>query len=144
MYAPVITNVTPSTARTGDEITLTGLRFGPTEELASVTLNGIVCPVISWSNTSVTCTVPHATSGTLTLISKTNNVKDYGAVGSGAVDDTDAIQDAIDDLPLGGSILYFPAGTYKVLAPGAGTYTILSLADTNIKVMGDGIGLSTI
>ena len=144
MYPPSITSVSPAGGRTGEEFTLTGLRFGPTEELASVTLNGVVCPIVSWSNTQVTCTVPHTTSGTLTLTSKTNNVKDYGAVGSGAVDDTDAIQDAIDDLPTDGSILYFPAGTYKVLAPGAGTYTILSLADTNIKVMGDGIGLSTI
>lgn len=111
-FQPVITSITPSSARVGDEITITGLRFGPTDELASVTLNGVVCPVTSWSDTVVKVIVPSTTSGTLTLTSRTNNVKDYGAVGSGAVDDTSAIQDAIDDLPVGSSKLYFPAGDY--------------------------------
>jgi len=42
------------------------------------------------------------------------NVRNFGAVGSGSVDDTDAIQSAIDSLNNTGGIVYFPAGTYLV------------------------------
>lgn len=41
------------------------------------------------------------------------NVKFAGAYGTGNVDDTKAIQGAIDSLPNGGTV-YFPAGTYKI------------------------------
>lgn len=41
------------------------------------------------------------------------NVKDYGAVGSGLVDDTEAIKTAIDAITaLGGGTIYFPKGRY--------------------------------
>ncbi|ATY64012.1 LysM domain protein [Cordyceps militaris] len=52
------------------------------------------------------------------------NVKDYGAVGDGVTDDTDAIQKAISDgkrcgkgcpeSSVSGAIVYFPSGTYRV------------------------------
>ncbi len=59
---------------------------------------------------------------------KINNVKDFGAVGDGIKDDTQAIQDAIDNLyefPVlhadntskmnkEGGVVFFPAGSYKV------------------------------
>ncbi len=46
-----------------------------------------------------------------------HNVKDYGAVGNGAADDTAAIQSAINaaTATLGrGEAVYFPAGVYKL------------------------------
>ena len=42
------------------------------------------------------------------------NVRDFGAVGDGVKDDTDAIRTALSFLPEGGR-LYFPAGTYLTL-----------------------------
>lgn len=42
------------------------------------------------------------------------SVQDFGAVGDGSTDDTDAILDAIAAMPANGSGLYFPPGTYIV------------------------------
>jgi hypothetical protein len=42
------------------------------------------------------------------------SVKDFGAVGNGATDDTVAIQNAIDFGVLNKQIIYFPSGTYLV------------------------------
>ena len=41
------------------------------------------------------------------------NVRDYGAIGNGGLDDTAAIDRAIDALP-GAGIIYFPPGLYRI------------------------------
>jgi parallel beta-helix repeat protein len=43
------------------------------------------------------------------------NVRDYGAVGDGATDDTDAIQSALDTPGPQGGVVYVPRGTYLLL-----------------------------
>ena len=55
-----------------------------------------------------TCVLPFRTKAESCAL----NVKDFGAAGDGAADDTAAIQRAILLLPAGGR-LYFPAGTYR-------------------------------
>lgn len=45
------------------------------------------------------------------------NVKDYGAQGDGATDDTAAIQAAINAVPASGGCVYFPKGAYITSAP---------------------------
>jgi hypothetical protein len=58
----------------------------------------------------------------------------YGAVGDGATDDTDAFQDAIDDIvAAGGGILYAPGATYAF----EGT---LDIDNAPIFFLGDGSG----
>jgi len=45
----------------------------------------------------------------------TINVKDYGAVGDDSTDDTTSIQNAINAAyAIGGGVVFFPAGTYKI------------------------------
>lgn len=43
----------------------------------------------------------------------TVSVKDFGAVGDGATDDTQAIQSAINSFPNGNGCIHFPPGSYK-------------------------------
>lgn len=62
------------------------------------------------------------------------NVRAAGAAGNGSTDDTDAIQAAIDDLPVAGGTVYFPAGTYRL----TDTLTLRS----NLILVGDGDGAS--
>ena len=45
------------------------------------------------------------------------NVKDVGAKGDGQTNDTQAIQAAINDIPVEGVSLFFSAGTYILSAP---------------------------
>lgn len=76
------------------------------------------------------------------------NVKRFGAVGNGAVDDTEAIQRALDAAyKSGGGDVYFPAGIYKVgnlvvrdnvEITGGGHAAVI---DGNIVVSGSGCGL---
>lgn len=44
----------------------------------------------------------------------TLNVLDFGATGDGSTDDADAIQAALDAVPVGGATVFFPTGNYKI------------------------------
>lgn len=55
------------------------------------------------------------------------NVKDYGALGDNSTDDRAAIQAAIDAVPVGGGIVYFPTGTYIVGGAGLSSQSAGSL-----------------
>lgn len=52
------------------------------------------------------------TAQELGLTTSIINVKNYGAVGDGVTDDSQAIRDAIADVPLDGGYLLFPSGVY--------------------------------
>lgn len=67
----------------------------------------------------------------------TANVKAYGATGDGATDDTAFVQAAIDAIEaLGGGMLYFPPGTYKVTAELTVTQPMV--------ILGAGMGVSLV
>lgn len=68
---------------------------------------------------SVSVTRPQAgrTVATLSAYLTNNavfNVKDFGAVGDGATDDTAVVESAIAALPSTGGELFFPSGTYRI------------------------------
>jgi len=46
--------------------------------------------------------------------SAVRNVRDFGAVGNGSVDDTTAFRNAVSSLPSDGGTVYVPAGNYKI------------------------------
>lgn len=64
------------------------------------------------------------------------NVKDYGAVGDGVADETNAVQQALGDLAAaGGGTLIFPPGTYWWPSPHT------AQIKSNITIQGDGATL---
>lgn len=63
----------------------------------------------------------------------------FGATGDGVTNDSEAIQAAFDAVAAAwGGTIYFPAGTYKVLA------AVAIPTDVPVKVVGDGIDTTTI
>jgi hypothetical protein len=61
------------------------------------------------------------------------NVKAFGAIGDGLLDDTQAVQAAINAVPTTGGIVVFPAGTYRIIAP-------LTIATNSVTLAGMGRG----
>lgn len=66
------------------------------------------------------------------------NVKEYGAIGDGIIDDTIAIQNAINSLNTDtGGVVYIPPGTYKVTSS-------ITVSKLYVHILGAGIGSTTI
>ena len=85
-----------------------------------------------------------------TALAGTFNVKSYGAKGDGTTDDVAAIQAAIDAAgAAGGGHVYFPPGTYKLIAYTTVTYTGGGTTTYHLRVLNDritfrGVGRSSI
>ena len=77
---------------------------------------------------------------TSTITAKNNlnfrviNVRDYGAVGNGIANDTTACQNAASAVT-SNSVLYFPAGTYKITS----AFGFASTTLQNVTICGDGM-----
>lgn len=92
---------------------------------------------ITWFDSPSTTTPVSATNLNRATKRLVYNVKDYGAAGNGTSDDSTAIQAALTTAgAAGGGIVYLPAGTYA-------TTKCLNVP-SNITVMGDGMGVTTI
>ena len=77
---PVISSVSATTGSIGSQVVITGSGFGSSQNGSAVTLNDAPVTINSWSNTSITITIPiGATSGPL-LVSVAPNVDDSNAV----------------------------------------------------------------
>jgi RHS repeat-associated protein len=64
--APVITSISPTRGTIGSEVVVAGSNFGASQGGSVVTLNATPAIINSWSNTSITITIPSgATSGLL-------------------------------------------------------------------------------
>ena len=80
-----ISSINPSTAPANASVSLTGAGFGATQGSSTVQFNNVTASVSSWSNTSITVTVPsNATSGpvTVTVGGVTSNGVQFTAAGS--------------------------------------------------------------
>jgi RHS repeat-associated protein len=65
---PNITSLTPSTGAASTSVIVAGSGFGSLQGASTITLNGVAATVTSWSDTSITATVPSgATSGNVVV-----------------------------------------------------------------------------
>ena len=98
----------------GDTVTFTsGLHVGALVKFSTaIQLSGGVAD--SSQVTYVPAGTGAVTTNVQTKLRETVSVKDFGAVGDGVTDDTDAILAAITAMPANGSNLNFPFGTYIV------------------------------
>jgi RHS repeat-associated protein len=78
--APLISTLSATTGPVGTQVVISGSGFGTTQSTSVVTLNGALVTVNSWSNTSITITIPTgATTGPL-LVSVAPNMNDSNYV----------------------------------------------------------------
>jgi RHS repeat-associated protein len=62
--SPTITSLSPTSGKPGTVVTITGNTFGATQDSGTVTFNGLIVDVTTWSDTSITASLPTgATSG---------------------------------------------------------------------------------
>lgn len=75
------------------------------------------------------------------LLDYSFSVKDFGATGDGATDDTTAIQNALNHLNSAGGTLYFPAGSYRITSALSVTFTYTTVTSIlRPSIRGDGPG----
>lgn len=78
---PVIASVTPNVGLAGTTVTITGSNFGSTQSTSTVSFNGVIAAVTSWSATQIVCNSPAtATTGNIlvTVSSVASNAVPYG------------------------------------------------------------------
>lgn len=69
-WAPQISGVAPTKVLPNDTLTITGTGFtsGATHDFPTVKINGVTASYTSWSDTSITATVPDTSSGAVVVI----------------------------------------------------------------------------
>ncbi len=67
----------------------------------------------------------------------------YNADNTGSTDVTDIVQQAINNLPTTGGVVYFPAGEYLLSVPSSRSYGVL-VNKSNVVIRGAGAGLTKI
>jgi len=140
--APAITNVSPAAGPVGTSVTITGSNFGATQGSSTVKFNGITATPGSWSNTSITCTVPAgATTGPVVVTAGGNasngftfTVADVGTI-TGTVSragDAAAINgatvEALQSSVVKGSTTSGADGAYSITGLLSGTYDVRASA----------------
>ena len=78
--APVITSLSSTTATVGTQITISGSNFGNTQNGSVVTLNAVPLTINSWSNISITVTVPTGALSGFLLVSTAPSMNDSNAL----------------------------------------------------------------
>jgi Cellulose binding domain/Glycosyl hydrolase family 12/IPT/TIG domain len=84
---PSIASISPASGTAGSSVTLTGTNFGSTQGSSTVNFGVTPATVTSWSNTSITATVPNLTAGavsvSVTVGGTTSNSVSYTVNASG-------------------------------------------------------------
>ncbi len=121
-------SATPNSATTSTSNTTPAAATTPTSNVTSIATTTSTPSVTPAAATTTVSNAPVFT-GSLTSWS---NVTSFGAKGNGTTDDTAAIQNALNQLGQSGkpSVLYLPAGTYKISS------TLNLTGAINVRIVG--------
>jgi len=126
--APVITAVSATTGSIGSQVVISGSGFGATQGGSAVLLNGAAVTINTWSDTSITITIPPgATSGPL-LVSVAPTMNDSNAVRFTVTSQplpVSWLDQDVGSVGLAGSASY-ANGTFTVAGAGQGTFSTSS------------------
>ena len=78
--APVITSVSATTGAIGSTVVITGSNFGASQEGSVVTLNAAPVTINSWSNTSISITIPSGATSGLLVVSVAPSMNDSNPI----------------------------------------------------------------
>jgi RHS repeat-associated protein len=78
--APAITSVSATSGSIGSQVIVTGQNFGALQGNSSVLLNGVATTINSWSNTSITSTIPTGSASGYLVVSVAPSMNDSNPV----------------------------------------------------------------
>ena len=143
---PNITSLSPATGPVGSPVTVNGTNFGATQNLSTVTFNGVAATPTSWSNTAIGLTVPAgATTGPVVVT--VNGIASNGVTfttTSGSIAGT--VTRAGDGVPISGALVEaLQSGIVKgsTNTLGDGTYSIANLAPGTYDIRGSAAQYAT-
>ncbi|HZN00858.1 MAG TPA: carboxypeptidase regulatory-like domain-containing protein, partial [Pyrinomonadaceae bacterium] len=143
---PNITSLSPATGPVGSPVTVNGTNFGATQNLSTVTFNGVAATPTSWSNTAIGLTVPAgATTGpvVVTVNAIASNSVTFTTT-SGSIAGT--VTRAGDGVPISGALVEaLQSGIVKgsTNTLGDGTYSIANLAPGTYDIRGSAAQYAT-
>ncbi|HWZ41997.1 MAG TPA: IPT/TIG domain-containing protein, partial [Candidatus Saccharimonadales bacterium] len=73
---PFVSYYSPTGGASGTQVTINGAYFQPTQRDSTVTFNGVVAPIVSWSDTQIIAAVP-ATASTGPMQVSVNGTRSY-------------------------------------------------------------------
>jgi YD repeat-containing protein len=84
ILTPSITAVAPASGQAGQAVTITGTDFGATQGTSTVTFNGTVATVTSWSDTSISVLVPGGAPSGPVVVNVNGTVASNGVTFTGS------------------------------------------------------------
>jgi regulation of enolase protein 1 (concanavalin A-like superfamily) len=123
--APVITAVSATTGSIGSQVVISGSGFGASAGGSAVLLNGAAVTINTWSDTSLTITIPPGATSGLLLVSVAPSMNDSNAVRFTVTSQplpVSWLDQDVGSVGLAGSAGY-ANGTFTVAGAGQGTFS---------------------
>ncbi len=121
---PSITSLSATTGPVGTQVVISGFGFGASQSYSQVTVNGVVASVSSWTDASITITVPSAATTGPVQVSVAPSMNDSNCVTFTVTSQplpSGWLDEDIGSVGLAGSATY-SGGSFTVNAAGSGTY----------------------